>query len=668
MVDVDTIRGRTGYVTAFRSNPIFKFRVHLVAIVFLLLLTAIPVFLSRPVQAAFVLTITTGSLPDATTGSPYSATLTATGGMPPYGWTITIGSLPSGLSLDSATGVISGVPSDGTAGTHYFTATVSDKNGASASKSLHITVLGLTQPALAITIDSLPDAATSCPYTATLTATGGTPPYAWTITAGSLPPGLLLDSAIGLISGVPEHGTAGTYGFTVTVEDSKGMTHSKAFGITVEEGMYEVTVTIGTSLPYPCETIVYIDGGSIGNLKGGQSLTMDFPIGSTHVVGVEPQIPHPEDPNTRFTAVDHSMTITDAHPNAIFEYSTEYLIKYRIEPPGIVDPPASAWYLAGSIVKASMKGVIEEPGVQYRFSYWLLPTGKTVTSPELETTAEQGGEIESFFDVFFDVSLSVEPAGLPLPSGSGFYKSGSEFSGTATATLDGPIGTQYRFSHWLLPTGEKVALTNLATAITSATKIVAVYDVYYLLTVTSEYGTPAGAGFYRAGSTATWSVGPTDVPIPGIMGLLGGRLRAKNPEGTEVMTSPKEVTVLWDTDYVLPLSLAVLAISLLGFGTYHIYRSGKKAQPCGASLVCPHCNKEVGLCQMPRAHEGAHSAIPEHPCNADLRCPVCHANLGNCTLPCGHQGNHGPIPEHCQVPLRGSSLPRARRGAWEQLV
>lgn len=101
-------------------------------------------FISQPVKAQFPLAITTISLLDATTDSSYIATFIATGGMPPCGWTITISSLPLGHSLDSATGIIWGVPPHGSAGTYGFTSTVTAKNGTSVSKPLHITVVNAT--------------------------------------------------------------------------------------------------------------------------------------------------------------------------------------------------------------------------------------------------------------------------------------------------------------------------------------------------------------------------------------------------------------------------------------------------------------------------------------------------------------------------------------------
>ena len=82
--------------------------------------------------------VTTSSLPDATEGVFYSATMMASGGVPPYDWSITTGALPAGLGLNATSGEISGTPTS--SGNVAFTATVTDNVLATDDASLSIQV------------------------------------------------------------------------------------------------------------------------------------------------------------------------------------------------------------------------------------------------------------------------------------------------------------------------------------------------------------------------------------------------------------------------------------------------------------------------------------------------------------------------------------------------
>jgi hypothetical protein len=161
-------------------------------------------------------TITTTSLSTATLNAAYSATVTATGGLLPLSWSITSGALPTGLSLAPSTTdtvQITGKPT--VAGTYTFTITVTDAAGFSNSEQFMLAV-----SSLAITTTSpLTPASTTAAYNVTFAATGGTTPYTWSVASGSsLPAGLTLAPATGVLSGTPT--TAGTYNFGITATDS----------------------------------------------------------------------------------------------------------------------------------------------------------------------------------------------------------------------------------------------------------------------------------------------------------------------------------------------------------------------------------------------------------------------------------------------------------------
>ncbi|MDI6735353.1 MAG: choice-of-anchor Q domain-containing protein [bacterium] len=89
-------------------------------------------------QGTPTITIITASLPSGTVNTYYQSTLTATGGTPPYTWSYS-GSLPSGLNLNSSTGIISGVPTG--SGTFIFIAEVKDNDTPQQTATKSITIV-----------------------------------------------------------------------------------------------------------------------------------------------------------------------------------------------------------------------------------------------------------------------------------------------------------------------------------------------------------------------------------------------------------------------------------------------------------------------------------------------------------------------------------------------
>ncbi|MBI4686214.1 MAG: putative Ig domain-containing protein [Nitrospirae bacterium] len=174
--------------------------------------------------------ITTDSLPTGMEETSYSpTTLEATDGTPTYTWDLASGSLPPGLSLSSA-GAISGTPT--TDGSYNFTVRVTDSDNPQriATKSLAITI-NPNKPRVTTEFLTYGAEGTAYPST-TLSVTGGKPSYIWSLSSGTLPPGLSLSSG-GSISGTPT--TAGTYSFTVRITDSgsPARTHDKTLSIAI---------------------------------------------------------------------------------------------------------------------------------------------------------------------------------------------------------------------------------------------------------------------------------------------------------------------------------------------------------------------------------------------------------------------------------------------------
>ena len=176
-------------------------------------------------QVVAPLTITTTALGQAGFGVGYGFRIRATGGVGPYSWALTGGSLPIGLVFNPD-GIFSG--SAGSIGTFPIDVTVTDDYGVTATAAFQLTV----EPPPVVTSTTLPLASVDTNYSARLSATGGVPPYTWSVgPAGGLPGGLVVSSS-GTISGRP--GTASSGALDLQVTDSTGVSGYAMVPLTVD--------------------------------------------------------------------------------------------------------------------------------------------------------------------------------------------------------------------------------------------------------------------------------------------------------------------------------------------------------------------------------------------------------------------------------------------------
>ncbi|MBX3458497.1 MAG: putative Ig domain-containing protein [Planctomycetes bacterium] len=185
--------------------------------------------------AATPLNITTTTLNDAAVGAAYNETISATGGTGPYTWS-GIG-IPSFLTLDTAaTGLsttLTGTPAAGDVGTHNFSVSIADSGVQVDTQNYQISVIAGGSGIVIIT-NSLAAGAIGTPYSQPINSAGGTAPYAWSKTGGTLPPGLNLDlastGASTTLSGTPT--SSGLFSFTVQVTDAGGSA-SKTLSVSI---------------------------------------------------------------------------------------------------------------------------------------------------------------------------------------------------------------------------------------------------------------------------------------------------------------------------------------------------------------------------------------------------------------------------------------------------
>jgi predicted secreted protein len=189
-------------------------------------------------------------------------------------WSVSTGALPAGLTLNGATGVISGNPT--TAGTTNFTVLFTTTGGLTDTQALSIAVGAATAPIISTT--SLPAGTVGQAYSSTL-QTVGNKVGSWSVSSGALPAGLTLNSTTGVVSGTPS--TAGNAAFTVVFQATSGLTDSQALSILVDPNSPPVIST--TSLPNGTHAVAYSTTlQTVGNRTGSWSISSGLlPAGLT---------------------------------------------------------------------------------------------------------------------------------------------------------------------------------------------------------------------------------------------------------------------------------------------------------------------------------------------------------------------------------------------------
>jgi Putative Ig domain len=249
------------------------------------------------------LTILTATLPNGTQWKAYTPIpLVTLNGVPPVTWAVVTGALPPGITLTTTLGVtyVGGTPT--LAGSFGFTLSASDAGGQVGSMAYVVII----NPPLVVATPSLPDGRIGTAYSQTLTATGGTAPYGWLVTAGSLPAGLSLGPLTGLISGTPT--TEGSSTFTVTVTDTALATATGSFTINVTSPPhFTVTGAVTWVVDRAGFSMTVTGSGGTGSLSWGAVTGVPDGLGASRVGDVLTVSGTP----TKLGTWNLSVTITD---------------------------------------------------------------------------------------------------------------------------------------------------------------------------------------------------------------------------------------------------------------------------------------------------------------------------------------------------------------------
>jgi Putative Ig domain len=419
-----------------------------------------------------VLSITTSSLPNGITSTAYSATLQSTGGVAPVTWSVTLGTLPAGLSLSASTGAITGTPT--TAGTSSFTVQAAD-SGTPQQKVTKVLSITIVQQ-LAITTSSLPTGAVNSLYSATLQSTGGTPAVTWSISVGALPAGLTLNASTGAITGTPT--TAGTTSFTVQATDSGTPQQivTKSLGIVINPVLVITTTspmpsgTVGTAYSQTLQT----NGGgippiswsiTIGALPTGLSLnsTTGAITGTPTASGTFNFTVQAADSGTPQQTASAALSIsiataplsvaTTSLPNGVVGQSYSATLQSAGGTPPVTWSISVGSLPAGLSLNASTGAITGSPTTAGATTFTVKATDSTVPTPQtatkqlsiqvntvltITTTSLPNGTVDSSYSATLQSSGGATPitwsiSAGSLPSGLSLNSSTGAITGTPTA-------------------------------------------------------------------------------------------------------------------------------------------------------------------------------------------------------------------------------------------
>ncbi len=444
---------------------------------------------------------------------------------------------------------------------------------------------------------SPPGGQVGTPYSCTFTATcGGAACASPTWSISGLPPGLIASGRT--VSGTPT--AQGTFALDVTVNDATGTaTASFIIIITVPALVFSTTSIPGATVGQNYSATVTATGGTgtITYALSGGGLPSGLTFNAGQIMGTPAR---GAGGSYSFTVTATAGSTTAQQAFSLFVDKGNYNVTVSIST-GLAEGqtrlyvdnvPKSA--LRGG-ESAKLTGLDPDSSVNVSVDSTVANPGRPDIRYKAEATSARASvdvsQIQFNYFTEYDVQVKSDPTGLTSIAGSGWYRDGTPLNINAPQEISRDAESQYRFAYWLTPRGDKINSQVLNTAVASSGNFVATYELYYKVNIESQFGSVQGGGWLKSGSSGKWSISPSEVAMPGILGFFGGKYKALLTSGTAVADEPRTVTVQWDPDYSTPavtIPLLVLAIAGAVYGLYALSRRGRQPVPAPYATQVQH--------------------------------------------------------------------------------
>uniref|UniRef100_UPI003F4955FB putative Ig domain-containing protein n=1 Tax=Ensifer adhaerens TaxID=106592 RepID=UPI003F4955FB len=463
----------------------------------------------NPTIAAPVIDVTPDSIPDGGVGAAYSVHFSASGGTPPYTYTLDVGTLPTGLSL-STSGQLSGAPT--TAGSFNFKIKIQDSTTISTggvhfvAQNFTTTINSFPPVALSPASGALPAATVGSAYSQGISASGGAGAISYAVTAGSLPAGLALNTTTGAISGTPTAAAIGTANFTVTATAATSGSATANYSIAVSAPPVVLTPASNTAL----------SGGTVGVAYSNSSISATGGVGAITYSVSAGALPAGLTINPSTGAITGT-PLPDAYGSAPFTVtataanvgtdSKAYSI--TIAAPPVVLTPAGGALVGGDVNVVYPGASISASGGLGTFTYTVtagaLPDGLSLSSAGAiagtPTAAGYGtknftitatGSTAGSASAAYSIAISAPPMTL-TPAGGALTAAtaGTAYSDMSIAAVNGLGTVTYSLASGTLPPG--LGLASASGAITGTPTVAGAFS--FTITATDMHSRTASESY-----------------------------------------------------------------------------------------------------------------------------------------------------------------------------